>query len=386
MRLAEPDSLVDSRSALTFPIEEYEARVTVLRHRMATAQLDLLLIDQFEHLAYYTGYLPTAAMYQACLMPLEGEPMMLSRGLDEPMLREQSWVCEATCYLDTKDPLALLAAIIERRGWSRARIGVERDSHFLFVERLAKLESLLPDATFVGFERVMWELRLRKSPREIALLRRAASIADIACVAGIEVAAEGVAEREVAAAIYSAGIRAGADNTRMVLMASGPRSDNLHGSLGHRILGPGDILHLELVPHYKVYTARLMRPTVIGTPDSAQAGTARQMVALQNAQYEAMKPGVVARDIDRILRQGILDAGLRESYTNITGYTLGLVCIPRTSDFTRIFLPDSDWVLEEGMVFHMYCWAQGMAFSDTILITAHGAEQLTRTDRHLFVR
>lgn len=381
-----PTTAHTTPAALAFPIEEYEARVAALRQQMAARQVDVLLIDEFEHLAYYTGYVPTAAMYQACLMPLAGDPVMISRGLDEPMLREQSWVGEATSFADTQDPVALVAEVAKRKGWARAHIGVERDSHFLLAERLAKLEGLLPDATFVGFERVMWELRLRKSAREITLLRKASEICDIACLAGIEAAAVGVPEREVAVAIYSAGLRAGADNTRMVLMSSGPRSDNLHGGLGQRILAPGDLLHIEMVPHYRFYTARLMRPTAIGASDSAQAETACRLVEIQDTQYAAMKPGVPAKEIDRILRQGVLEAGLRDSYTNITGYTLGLVCIPRTSDFTRVMLSDSDWMLEEGMVFHMYCWARGMAFSDTVLVTASGSERLTRLDRRLFER
>src|SRR5205085_11582343 len=44
---------------------------------------------------------------------------------------------------------------------------------------------------------------------------------------------------------------------------------------------------------------------------------------LQDAQIGAMHPGAVAGDVDAILRQGILDAGLRAAYDNISGYTLG---------------------------------------------------------------
>jgi Xaa-Pro dipeptidase len=38
------------------------------------------------------------------------------------------------------------------------------------------------------------------------------------------------------------------------------------------------------------------------------------------------------------------------------------------------------------MVFHMYVSAQGLAFSETVLVTDGGVERLTQTERILFVR
>ena len=77
--------------------------------------------------------------------------------------------------------------------------------------------------------------------------------------------------------------------------------------------------------------------------------------------------------------------GLRETFDNITGYTLGYYshATTHTSDFTRIFHPQAEWCLEPGMVFHMYVSAAGASFSETVLVTEKGAERLTRTPRRL---
>ena len=87
-------------------------------------------------------------------------------------------------------------------------------------------------------------------------------------------------------------------------------------------------------------------------------------------------------------RDGVLAANLRDRYDNATGYTLGYYApwSPRTSDFTRLFIPTATWALEPGMVFHMYVSARGLAFSETVLVTDAGAERLTQTERALFVR
>jgi Xaa-Pro aminopeptidase len=96
-----------------------------------------------------------------------------------------------------------------------------------------------------------------------------------------------------------------------------------------------------------------------------------------------MRPGAVAREVDAILRDGVLREGLRDGYDNITGYTLGLYAPagPRTSDFTRIFQPEADWVIEPGMVFHMYASAGGASLSETVLVTEAGPEVLTALPR-----
>jgi Xaa-Pro dipeptidase len=87
------------------------------------------------------------------------------------------------------------------------------------------------------------------------------------------------------------------------------------------------------------------------------------------------------------VREALLREGLRETYDNITGYTLGFYAAagPRTSDFTRIFYPGADWRLEAGMVFHMYASAAGVSFSETVLATEGGPERLTNLPRTLLV-
>jgi len=158
--------------------------------------------------------------------------------------------------------------------------------------------------------------------------------------------------------------------------------------LGDHRLQRGDILHMELVPQVRGYSARIMRPTVIGAPSANQADAARRLVEIQDRQLAAMKPGAVAGEVDRICRDGVLAAKLEDRYENATGYTLGYYApwSPRTSDFTRLFIPTASWVLEGGMVFHMYVSAAGLSFSETVLVTEGGAERLTQSERVLFVR
>jgi len=375
---------------LLFSREEYAGRLNAVRVEMHRRGVEVLLIDESEHLFYVAGWHASGSRYHACIVPVDRDPIMILRRLDEPGFLERTCLHDYVVCDDTEDPIEVLARTVERNGWDRERIGVETDSHYLPVQRYEAIKTALPRATFLDFAGVLWELRLRKSAQEISYLGQAASIADRAMAEAVAAAGEGRSEREVAAVASAAFIRLGADSGRTGPITSGPRSGSMHGSLGSRRLASGDILHMELVPTVGGYSARLMRPTVIGSPSKEQEQTARTLIEIQDQQISAMKPGAVARDVDQICRAQVLAAGLRDTYDNFTGYTLGYYggtyWAPRTSDFTRAFLPSAEWVLEPGMCFHMYTAARGMAFSESVLVTERGPQRLTQSDRNLFIR
>jgi Xaa-Pro dipeptidase len=375
-------------TAPVFSRAEYDRRLAAVRARMHERGADVLLVDEAEHLAYLTGFDRSATRYQACAIPRDGDPVMVLRALDEPSFLERSWLRDRVTVADWEDPVEVIARELARRGWAGRHVGLELDSNYLTVRRWQALTRALPAASFVDFGEVLRELRLRKSPEEIAYLRQAAGIADRALAAALSAAGEGRSEREAAAAASRALVELGADSGRAGVITSGNRAASLHGVLGDHRLERGDILHMELVPQVHGYSARIMRPTVIGAPSAAQADAAARLVAAQDRQLAAMRPRAVAADVDRIVREEVLAAKLRDRYDNATGYTLGYYApwAPRTSDFTRLFVPTSSWVLEPGMVFHMYVSALGLAFSETVLVTEAGAERLTRTERALFVR
>jgi Xaa-Pro aminopeptidase len=380
---------VNDDARLVFSRAEYEDRLRVVRREMAARGLDVVIVDETEHLAYLAGWHASGSRYHCCLVPLDGDPVMVFRRLDERAFLERSWLREYVCFSDSEDPVEAVVRTITARGWAAARLGVETDSHYLTVQTYEALRRALPRATLVDFGTVLRELRLRKSPREIEYLRHAASIAHSAMRDAVAAVGEGLSEREAAIAASRTFLQLGADTARTGPITAGRRSGTLHGLLGDHKLVRGDLLHMELVPSVNGYSARLMRPTVIGPPSAEQADTAARLIEIQDDQIAAMKPGAVARDVDRVCRARVLEAGLRESYDNFTGYTLGYYGAthpPRTSDFTRAFVPTADWVLEPGMVFHMYTGARGMSFSETVLVAESGAERLTRLERRLFIR
>lgn len=370
-----------------FTAAEFEVRLARLKARLAEADVAVALFDEIEAMIWVAGFGSSANRWRCVAIPMAAEPFFLIRALDASVCRQRSWIGDVPTYRDWEDPMPVLARSLAARGLDAARIGLDFESYGLSVRRFAAMQAALPRATFVDIGPVVAELRLIKSPAEIELLRRAARIADQALLDAAAVCRPGGRQREAAKVAQMTFVDMGGDPYRPGPITAGRGWDFLHGHLGDEPLAQGDVVHIELTPRIHGYSARVMRCVVLGEPEPERSRAADILAGLQDRQIAAMKPGAAASEVDAILREGVIRSGLRDSYDNITGYTLGLYgdAGPRTSDFTRILHPDADWVLEPGMAFHVYASAGGAALSESVLVTETGPELLTGLPRGLLV-
>lgn len=370
-----------------FSAKEYADRVAALRHRMEVAGVEACLLDEIEAMTWISGYGSSLNRWRCVVVPLDAEPFFLIRALDATPCRQRTWIRDIQTYRDWEDPMPVLAASLAERGLSKSTIGLDFDSYATSLRRFESLLSALPEARIVDMGPVVNELRLLKSPAEIELLRRASAVADEALKRAAAVCVPGASQRDAARVAMSAYMELGADPGPPGPISAGTGWDFLHGHLSDTPLSAGDVVHIELTPRIAGYSARIMRCVSLGAPSPSLAAAAESLIAIQDQQIAALKPGAVASEVDAILREGVIRSGLRPSYDNITGYTLGLYApqTPRTSDFTRILHPGADWKVQAGMVFHIYASASGVSISETVLVGADGPERLTLFPRKLIV-
>ncbi|MBN3853966.1 aminopeptidase P family protein [Paraburkholderia sp. Ac-20340] len=367
-----------------FSQQEYEQRIAQVRTTMAERGGDLLLVDQIDNMAYLFGYAHSGARYQAGLLPLVGSPVLIVRRSDLLAARDKSWVEEFVAYEEYDDEVQDVARAISE--FAPKKLLVEADSNFLTVQRMEKLRSRLGDLEVADFSGVMWEQRLIKSPAEIDCLARASAIADAAIMSGVNAVGVGKSERDPACATYAAAIELGADNGRVAVFGYGSTVANMHGRLGDRTMEAGELYFIEAVPQVSGYSARIARPIALAHASAKHQHIAERLVAIQDRQIAAMVPGAISGEVDRLCRDAVLKEGLKAHFPQVTGYTLGFHAVPRTSDHTRIFMPNETWRIEAGMVFHIIVYAEGIPFSETVHVTENGPRRLTKSNRELFVR
>src|SRR5207237_1831875 len=208
---------------------------------MRTRSVDVMILDDCEILAYFAGYETTLNLYRACIAPREGAPLVVLRALDAEPFRNQSWFQDHAAFADGDDPIEQLAAALRTRGFGAAAIGFDSASHALSINGYERLQQLLPAARFVPMVRVPWELRLVKSPAEIALIRRAAELLDQTLRETMSMVSPGTTARAVAAMARQRLTELGADPAHLGYIAAARGWNFLHAQSEEPPLEAGDV-------------------------------------------------------------------------------------------------------------------------------------------------
>ncbi|WP_420102927.1 M24 family metallopeptidase [Bosea sp. (in: a-proteobacteria)] len=368
-----------------FPREDYLARVEKVRAELARTGQDALVAFLPETVTYLTGFFTRGySSFQFAVIPLEGEPVLFCRDVEEYYLDATCVFPKRVMWTDSDDRIAVAARAIREAAGAKAKLAIEMQAWTLSVARYEALRAALPETVWSDMSRFTTQTRFIKSPAEIAYQRKAAKAAEAGMAAGIASAKAGATEREMAAEICAAMIRAGSDLPGPGVLSSGERAYHLHGGYSDRVLAKGDIVQLETTPNVRHYHARFMRPIKVAEATEEEHRIVEQLVAIQDAAIAAVKPGVPATVPDAIYRDGVLSAGLRETYTNKTFYSVGLMLQPNGGEPLEAE-PTASWSFQPGMTFHTYVLAKGFGMSETIAITQDGCERLTTFPRQLFV-
>lgn len=368
-----------------FPREEYLARLGRVQAALAEAGQDALLAFLPETVTWLTGYFTRGyGTFQFAVIPASGEPVLFCRDVEAFYLDATCVFPDRALWTDSDDGLQVAADAIRRCVGPRARLAVELGAWMLTAARYLALRERLQDCAWEDATNLVGTMRLIKSPAEIAYQRLAAKAAEAGMGAAVASAVAGSSEREMAAEVCAAMIRVGSDLPGPGVLSSGERAYHLHGCYSDRVLARGDLVQMECTPNIRHYHARFMRPMRVGEASDEDHRTVEQLVTIQDAAIAAVAPGVPAAVPDAIYRDGVLSAGLRESYTNKTFYSVGLMLQPNGGEPLEA-APGSCWTFAPGMVFHTYVLARGFGMSETIAITESGHERLTNYPRRLFI-
>jgi Xaa-Pro dipeptidase len=367
-----------------FPADEFNGRLARLRKFMRTARIDVCVVTSPENLAYLTGHAtPGYYTYQALVVPIEGEPVLVLRESEVINAQETSHLRDLFPYPDGVDPISATAEAV-RSSSKVSKLGVEESSFFLSPRQHRCLGEILRPNAVVAVDEGLANLRLIKSELEITAIRQAAVIVNTTISQAIEIVEPGVSEREVAAAIFSGLVRSGSEYLGMEpFVASGPRSGSIHASWTDRIIREGEPVLLEFAAAHKRYHAALMHTVAVGelAPELKQvADTCRRA---RRAAIAEVRPGAEAQEPHGACIDVIRSEGLLDYYRKRTGYSIGIAFAPDWGEGHLLSLgPNEKTKLMPGMVVHVVPAIRiphrgGFGLSATVLVTDDGPEILT---------
>jgi Xaa-Pro dipeptidase len=382
-------------SNLVFPLEEYERRLRELRERMAYRGLSAVVISDPENINYLTGHQTTGySFFQALVIPLEAEPVSVTRQMEVSNIEQRTWVEDARFYPDTGDALQMLYSVLSGLDLTQGHVGYERNSYFFPAYQQDRLHTMFADGTLRDCYGIVEAGRITKSDAEIDLMLKAAKATEAGMQAGLEAAGEGVTENDIAAATCAAMFAAGGEYPAVVpYITSGPRTMIGHATWEGRTVQANDHVFLEMAGCVQRYHTAMMRTVVLGKPSRSMRKAETIMLKALDEVEALIRPGVTVSDADNLVRQIISENDIGASLVTRAGYSIGIAFAPSWDEGYMLSLKQGDQaILETGMTLHIIPWMWGIdgdktcGISDTIRVTEDGCESFYTLDRHFTVK
>ena len=381
-----------------FPAAEYQSRIAACQAEMQLRGLDALLIFAQESQYYLFGYDGGGYVFFQCtlLTATSATPTLLCRRPDVAQARDTSTIDDIRIWFDAEDanPALQLRDILLEKGLRGAVIGVELETYGLTAGNWENLrQTLAADVTLHDASSLVRTLRLIKSPGEISLIRRAADLADKAIEAAADKAEPGVLDAALAAACLQEILLGGGDVPPAgPLVNSGKRAIYGRGVGGPRMLAEHDQVIVELAASFRRYNCCIERTIVIGPPSAAQHSMFEVVSAAMTQMLAAFKPGQPVGAVDDVHRQVLDAAGFANQRYAACGYSLGATYRPSWMDVPPMIFSGNALTVQPGMVFFPHVMlgdadsGRAVGLGDSVLITAEGAESLSRLPRELIVK
>jgi Xaa-Pro aminopeptidase len=365
------------------PLAAAVHRERLARAARVAAERDIhaVLVTPSPDYRYLLGYdAPPLERLTCLIVRADAAPTLVLPHLEEPLARhelgELADEVDLRPWEETDDPFALVADVLGRPG----RVAVQDQMWARFVLRL---QARLDGAKLVEAGPALSALRRTKSADEIALLRSAAEAADRAMDAITSQRLSGRAEAAVASVIRELLRSAGHDEADWAIVASGPNAASPHHTPGDRLIAEGDSIVLDIGGTLNGYASDTTRTAFVGVPPEEFQDLYAVLQEAQAAACDVVKPGIAARDVDRVAREIITDAGYGPLFTHRTGHGIGLETHeePYLVESNPEPLREGDAFSVEPGIYVEGRW--GARIEDILVCTATGGERLNRSSRDL---
>ena len=373
------------------PDSEFQDRVKRLQQKMEEKNLEVIFAFSDEYnlapVRYFTDYWP-ALEKAAVLVSQEGKLLLLVAPEGEPLARETSRLGEIinvrefmiegeeyprADYFEVRELLKRCCG-----GKLPSRLGLI-GREFIPQAVYEKVSQAASGAEVINADPLFDELRMIKSPAEEEMLDRAFALSQSAMDCLVQHIHEGVRECEAAAAAEKVMRDGGAEwyayNT---IVSSGARCRNVLGRASGKKFRKGEMVLLGVGARYEGYCSAVGHNVVVGEATQEQEEYLQVGKVAQELAYKELRPGALAREVDRAARTHIREKGLGDYHLYSVGHGIGITecfegpyCTPRT-----------ELVLAEGMTLCIDIGIfgdpqhGGQRVEDGFIITARGARKL----------
>jgi Xaa-Pro aminopeptidase len=358
-------------------------RLAAAREATAAAGIDALLLTPSPDLRYVTGYEALPLERLTCLvLPSAGEAFLMVPRLELPAAEHSPASrlgIEFVPWDETDDPYAVVAARLGRVG----RVGL---ADRMWAMQSLRFRDAMPGAEQVLAGSVLRELRMRKSPAEVAALREAGAAIDAVHAQVPGFLRAGRTEREVGRDIAEAIIAAGHSTVDFVIVASGPNGASPHHELSDRVIGAGEPVVVDIGGQMPGgYCSDSTRVYCVGEPPADFVKYYDVLQRAQQAACDAVRPGVSCESIDAAARELIEAEGYGQYFIHRTGHGIGLETHEEpyiVAGNTEPMAPGFAFSVEPGIYLP---GVHGARIEDILICTEDGGERVNHRPHELII-
>ena len=275
--------------------------ISRLTQRMDAARLDALIASSPENVTYVSGFVvPSQALmrwrHAAGIVAANGRVSMVVIDMEATTVKAHAGIDDFKVYREfSDDPMETLADAIMDLGLNRARVGVEMS--FLSAKDFATLQKLLPHLEFVAADALFDRARQIKTAAELALLRSLSKLTDRAIGDALRSAKIGMSEMELAGTLLTSLFDGGAENYKLMIIASGERSQFPNVGPTQRQLKHGDLIRMEIFGQKNGYLSGVCRTAVVGDATPEQYKIWSNLIECKYLVVDLIKPGASCPEI-----------------------------------------------------------------------------------------
>ncbi|MCL5994517.1 MAG: Xaa-Pro peptidase family protein [Chloroflexi bacterium] len=287
-------------------------------------------------------------------------------------------------YLDGQDLQEVADLAVRELKLDGKVIGVEPTQMRVLESGL--LSHQAANARFVSAADLLKQMRMTKDADEISRMRRAAKVPERVLAEAIKRIKPGMTEREVAGLFMMVSFEQNPQEPASPpLVQTGLSAAFPHAFAGERAVQRGDLMVVDFGAVVDSYGSDITRTIAIGEPGDEMKHVYEIVKQANAAGRAAVRPGILAEDVDHAAREVIERAGYGPYFTHRTGHGLGL-----EGHEAPYMVKGDKTVLQPGMTFTVepgiYIEGKGgVRIEDDMVVTTESGESLTTFSRDLIV-
>jgi Xaa-Pro dipeptidase len=284
-----------------------------LKARIVREELDAIIASSPENVTYVSGFVvPSQSLmrwrHAAVILTADGKISMVAIDMEATTVKAHAGIDDLRVYREfSDDPMDTLAEAIRDLKLGRGKLAVEME--FLPARDFAALQKSLPMVRWVAADGIFNKARQIKTPDELALLRWLSKVTDRALGDALLSAKVGMSEMELAGALLTSLFGGGAESYKLMIIATGERSQFPNVGPTDRRLQQGDIIRMEIFGQKNGYLTGVCRTAVVGDATPEQYKIWSNLIECKYLVMDLIKPGASCPDIYRKFLQKFGELG-----------------------------------------------------------------------------